>query len=101
MKDEREESKSSLLRGAGGAISDIKEWNTYQRNVYGILGVGTDGTSCVWCSDRQDHNGHNLPPPTKNVNNIFITSVPYTKSTVYQNLEFNENNDRMGHHHLT
>ena len=25
MKDEREESKSSLLRGAGGAISDIKE----------------------------------------------------------------------------
>ena len=44
MKDEREESKSSLLHGAGGAISDIKEWNTYQRNVYGILGVGTDGT---------------------------------------------------------
>ena len=25
MKDEREESKSSLLHGAGGAISDIKE----------------------------------------------------------------------------
>lgn len=32
------------LRGLGGEICTIKGWNLYQINVYGMLGVGTEGT---------------------------------------------------------
>ena len=33
--------QGGLPRGLGGRICEVKNWNIYQTNIYGMLGVGT------------------------------------------------------------